>query len=382
MKTTKQTIKTWVLATLFSSTAFLSHAQTQTKPVAAVLGIDSKGVIEDVEAVGYMVRLEMEKANVFNMMDKYDVSDIVKKNNIDLKTCFGKSCVVAAGKSLQVDKMITGSVERFGEKIVISLKIIDMKTEAVEKQSATEYLNLQPELQKMIEISVRKVLGLELDQNVVNLLINYDVPIESPKTKINLSGPRMGGAMSFGDAAKVLAAKEGSGGFNMYPAMFQFGWQFEKQYLSAGNFQALVEAVGLIGGLESGRVIPSITLMNGFRFGKAGWEFGFGPSFRVIQKANGFFGDGKNGTVDGQWYLSQDWGKINTTGGPNPYTNTTRLDSRGFAALSASLVLSAGRTFRSGYLNIPVNVYVSPRKEGTVIGLSFGFNIIKKPSVQ
>ncbi len=382
MKTTKRSNRTWMLGIIFIGTSLFSTAQNQSKPVAAVLGIDSKGVIQDAESVGYMVRLEMEKVNVYNMMDKYDVADVVKKSNIDLKTCFGKSCVVAAGKALGVDKMITGSIERFGEKIIISLKVIDVKTEAVEKQDATEYLNLQPELQKMIEISVKKVLGLPLDQNIVNLLINYDVPIESPRTQINLNGPRMGGSMVFGDAAQIMAAKEGNGGFNMYPAMFQFGWQLEKQYLSAGNFQALVECVGLIGGLESGRVIPSVTFLNGFRFGKAGWEFGFGPSFRVVQKANGFYGDGKNNTVDGQWYLNNEWGKLNTNGDPNPYPTTSRLDSRGFGALSASLILSAGRTFKSGYLNIPVNIYVSPRKEGTVVGFSFGFNISKKPKVQ
>jgi hypothetical protein len=376
--------KTRMLGIILASASFFANAQNESKPFAAVLGIDSKGVIQDAESVGYIVRLEMEKANVYNMMDKYDVADIVKKNNIDIKSCFGKTCVVAAGKSLGADKMITGSVERFNEKIVILLKVIDVKTEKVEKQDATEYLNLQPELQKMIEISVRKILGLPLDQNTVNLLINYDVPVASPKTQIKLNGPRMGGAMTFGDAANILSAKEGNGGFNMYPVMFQFGWQQEWQYLSAGNFQALVEGVGLIGGLESGKFIPSLTILNGFRFGKAGWEFGFGPSFRVIQKANGFYGDGNSGTVKDQWYLNSDWTKLNpaNTNVPNPYTTTSRLDSRGLETLSASLILSAGRTFKSGYLNIPVNIYVSPRKEGTVVGFSFGFNIYKKPRVQ
>lgn len=168
------------------------NAQNQTKSVAAVLGIDSKGVIQNSESVGYMVRLEMEKANVYNMMDKYDVAEAVKKNNIDVAICFGKSCVVAAGKSLGVDKMITGSVERFGEKIVISLKVIDVKTEMVEKSDAAEYLNLQPELQKMIMISVQKLMGITPDQNLVNLLINYDAPVQSPKTQVRLNGPRMG----------------------------------------------------------------------------------------------------------------------------------------------------------------------------------------------
>ena len=381
MKTTKRTIKIWILATL-AGLASLASAQNQSKPSAAVIGIDSKGVIPDAEAVAYMVRLEMEKTNVYNMLDKYDVADAIRKNNIDVKTCFGKSCVVAAGKALGADKMVTGSVERFGEKIIISLKVIDIKSEAVEKHDATEYLNLQPELQKMIEISVKRMLGLETDPNLVNLLINYNTPIASPKTQVRLNGPRMGGSMAMGDAANVMTAKESEGGFNMYPAMFQFGWQQEWQYLSAGNFQALVEAVMLVGGLESGKFIPSLTLFNGFRFGKAGWEFGFGPSFRIIQKAQGFFGDGQNGTIDDKWYLASEWTKINPNEPFNPYPLTKRLDSRGDAVLSTSLVLSAGRTFKSGYLNIPVNLFVSPRKDGTVVGFSFGFNIYKKPRVQ
>ncbi len=387
-KTEKQTLKTWMLGCIVIGASVCTNAQNQTKPVAAVLGIDSKGVIQDAEAIGYMVRLEMEKANVYNMMDKYDVADAIKKNNIDVKTCFGKSCVVAAGKALGADKMVTGNIERFGEKIVISLKVIDVKTEMVEKQDATEYLNMQPELQKMIEISVKKVLGIALDQNMVNMLINYDVPIESAKTQLRLSGPRMGGSMVFGEAADVLVAPTSQGGYNMYPVMSQFGWQFEKQYISAGNFQALVECVGLIGGLESGKIIPSVTLFNGFRFGKAGWEFGFGPSFRVVQKANGFYGDGEHGTKQGQWYLANQWSTLvdpnnpNQSNDPNPYATTSRIDSRGEATLSTSLILSVGRTFKSGYLNIPVNIYVSPRKEGTVVGFSFGFNIYKKPRVQ
>jgi len=382
MKTTELSFKNILLGFLFTTVSMGAIAQNQSKPLAAVLGIDSKGVVPDADAVAYMVRLEMEKANVYNMMDKYDVADAIKKNNIDVKSCFGKTCVVAAGKALGADKMVTGSVERFGEKIIIALKVIDVKTEAVEKHNATEYLNLQPELQKMIEISVKRMLGLETDITIVNMLINYNTPIENPKTQIRLNGPRMGGAYAFGDAANIMNAKESEGGFNMYPAMFQFGWQQEWQYLSAGNFQALIEGVALIGGLESGKVIPSVTLLNGFRFGKAGWEFGFGPSFRVIQKANGFYGDGNNNTIDGKWYLDKDWPKLNPTVKENPYAITKRLDSRGVDMLSTSLILSAGRTFKSGYLNIPVNVWVSPRKDGTVVGFSFGFNIYKKPRVQ
>lgn len=383
MKTKNQKIRTMVLVFAMLGASVCLNAQNQTKPLAAVLGIDSKGVIQDAESVGYMVRLELEKANFYNVLDKYDVAEGVKKNNIDLQTCFGKSCVVSAGKALGVDKMITGSVERFGEKIVISLKVIDVKTEEVEKQDATEYLNIQPELQKMIMLSVQKMLGLTTDQNLVNLLINYDMPIESPRTQLNLNGPRMGGSMVFGEVAKVLTGPESKGGYNMFPVMFDFGWQKEWQYLSAGNFQALVEFIPIISGMESGKFIPSVTFLNGFRMGKGGWEFAFGPSFRIVKKIDGFY-DTYNlmGNGENEWYRTNEWNVTDTSGGylhtmNNPYSISKRIDSRGEAYLSTSLIFAVGRTFKSGYLNIPVNIFISPRKEGTTIGFSFGFNIQK-----
>ncbi len=388
MKTTIKKVGTILLLIALFSTSNFVNAQNQTKPVVAVLGIDSKGIIQDSESVGYMVRLELEKQNYYNVMDKYDVEEGAIKNNIDIKSCFGKSCVVAAGKILGVDKVITGSVESFGEKIVISLKVIDVKTELVEKQDATEYLNIQPELQKMIMISVQRMLGIEQDMNIVNLLINYDAPIESPRTQLNLNGPRMGGSMMFGDAANVLTGKESQGGYNMFPVMFDFGWQKEWQYLSAGNFQALVEFLPMISGMESGKFIPSITFLNGFRMGKGGWEFAFGPSFRIVKKAYGFYDENNIlGEGENAWHMENEWNVMDTSGQypflvKNPYPITKRADSRGTAFLSTSLIFGIGRTFKSGYLNIPVNIFVSPRKEGTTVGFSFGFNIQKKKHIK
>lgn len=371
MKTLKKIFGIWVLGLILSTVPFGALAQNETKPYVAVVGIDSKGLEYDSESLEYMVRLELEKSNVYNVIDKYDMSEILKASNIDVKDCLGKTCVVAAGKALKTDKMITGYVERFGEKIVISLKVIDVKTEAVEKQDATEYLNLQEELQKMIAISVQKVLGLTPDKELVNLLVNYDVPINSPRTKAQFSGPRMGATMMFGDAAKVYTAKESEGGFNMYPVMFNFGWQQEIQYLSAGNFAALVEILPMIGGLESGKVVPSLTLMNGFRMGKGGWEVAFGPSFRFVQKAWGYYDS------TGAWTVTNKWDRQYLADGTE-LPLEKRLDSRGRINLSTSLMLSVGRTFKSGYLNIPVNIYGSFRKEGTIVGVSCGFNITRQ----
>jgi len=372
---TKLTIAAMILATgLFAQ-----------KPNIAVLNIDSKGVITNAEEMGYLVRLELEKTAVYTVMDKYEIKEVVTANKIDLSNCYSKTCLTETGKLLKADKMLSGSVERLGEKIVISLRIIDVASGNVEKSDATEYLNL-PEIQKMIGVSVKKLVGQEPDPNMVKLLIDYDVPIESPKNTLRLNGPRMGFATTVGKAYDIITGDDKTKGeFGMFPATFQFGWQQEFQYISAGNFQALVENLVMVSGLESSRFIPSYSPILGFRFGKGSWEFGFGPTFRLVRKANGFY-DSNNDLNGGknEWYLSNQWNVKDSNGVVLKNNNPTesRLDSRGDIALSTGLVIAFGKTFRSGYLNIPVNVYVAPRKDGTTIGVTCGFNIQKKRRVE
>lgn len=358
----------------------------QTKPTIAVLNIDSKGVINTSEEMGYLVRLELEKTDAYSVMDKYEVSEVVKTNSIDLNNCYSKSCLVNAGKLLKVDKMLSGSVERFEEKVIVSLRIIDVATGNIEKNESTEYLNL-PEIQKMVRVSVMKIVGKEPDPMLVKLLIDYDVPVESPKNTLRLNGPRMGFASTLGQAGEILSNPDkNKGGFDMFPVNFQFGWQQEVQYINSGNFQALIENIFLIGGLESGKFIPSYTPLLGFRFGKGAWEFGFGPTFRLVKKANGFYDkDGLMGSK-GEWHLQNEWNPNDSIGGlsprQNPYNIESRLDSRGNTEISTGLVIAVGKTFRSGYLNIPVNIYVAPRKDGTTVGAMIGFNIQKKKKIQ
>jgi len=369
-----------------------SDSNAQIKQTAAVLNIDTKGVIQDPASMGYMVRLEMEKAKTYTIMDMYDITDILEKNKIDLTDCYGKTCLMSIGKKLGADKMVSGNVERFGEKIVITLRLINVETGVTEESDATEYLNLQPEIQKMVEISVKKLLGLDNDPNLVNLLVNYDQPITSPKTTLKLNGPRMGVAFVTEEAAKRLQAPRTEGGYNMYPVTTQFGYQWETQYLSAGDFQALFEFVGMVGGLESGQIIPSIAVMNGFRGNKTGFEFAFGPVFKLVKTTEGYFeNELANGDAgDGKWHRTIDWSNdtLNRIGGDvfnlleNPNSIMELPDSRGSTKLSASLVLAVGKTFKSGYLNVPINVYVIPKKNATIYGISVGFNISQRRRVQ
>ncbi len=136
---------------------------------------------------------------------------------------------------------------------------------------------------------------------------------------IELAGPRVGLTYVFpGKTADALKDDIG-----MTPFFTQFGWQFEHQYFALDNGVAgLVEFVGLIGGLEQGKFLPSASVLIGVRGAKGG-EFAFGPN-------------------------------ISLTG--------------------ASFVFAVGHSYKVGSLNFPVNFAVVPSTNGVRASILMGFN--------
>lgn len=366
-------IKKWSLFILFFAFGMATDAQetlrkSTTKPSVTVLNVDTKGLNLDPTQMGNMVRLELEKLDSFEVMDRYDVSYVVEKNKLNINNCYGKICLVEAGNVINSEKMLTGSIELFSETIVVTLRLIDVKTATIERTQVNEYLNLPKELQSMVRLSISKMFEKPVDEPLFTYLTkknSFESSTSNPnKTSVNLSGPRSGFTYLTGEAGQRMQDPRSEGGFGSYPLMFQFGYQFEAQYLNEGNYQALFEFVPTITGFNQNVFIPSVTIMNGFRNNKRGWEIAFGPTFGLVSKADGYF-DSEN-----KWNLASDW----TDSTANPYNIVKRLDSRGGHELQAGFIIAVGKTFKSGKLNIPVNVYIIPNKDGIRMGASFGFN--------
>ena len=91
---------------------------------------------------------------------------------------------------------------------------------------------------------------------------------------VNLSGPRFGmTALSPGVVAELERRS-----INVGSNITQFGWQFEKAFYAKGSGLAAVnEWVMLLGGLEQGHVLPSLSWLVGMRT-REGAEFGVGPN--------------------------------------------------------------------------------------------------------
>jgi hypothetical protein len=141
--------------------------------------------------------------------------------------------------------------------------------------------------------------------------------------QLNRSGPRFGVTWLGGALTDSIKSK-----FDMdvAPVITQFGWQYERQFASLENGPvALNEWVLLVGGLDQGVFLPSLTWLVGIRT-PGNFEFGVGPN----------------------------------------------LTPAGVA-----LALSTGVTFRTGALAVPVNIAIVPSRFGTRASILTGFNIYR-----
>jgi len=138
----------------------------------------------------------------------------------------------------------------------------------------------------------------------------------------SLAGPRFGITML--PDAVVSELREHN--VDLRPTISQFGWQFEKQfYTKDSGIAVLNEWVAMIGGLDQGVALPSLSWMVGMRTAN-GTEFGVGPNVSVS---------------------------------------------------GVALAIAAGTTLRAGFLNIPVNVAVVPSKSGMRVSFLTGFSVRK-----
>ena len=139
--------------------------------------------------------------------------------------------------------------------------------------------------------------------------------------RVDLSGPRFGFTVLSNGIVDKLSRESR---IQVAPIVTQFGWQVEKQFFTRQDGPtAITEGVVLLGGLEQGVVLPSLSWLVGIRT-KGGRELGIGPNITPVGTA---------------------------------------------------LAIAAGRTFRAGVLNVPVNLAVVPSKSGVRVSLLGGFSL-------
>lgn len=147
-----------------------------------------------------------------------------------------------------------------------------------------------------------------------------DPRIPPPMDFADLSGPRFGVTILTPQLVDTLKSR----GVEVGPVILQFGWQFERLFYTTETwFSAMAEWVVLVGGLEQGAFLPSLTWLMGVRT-RQGFEFGVGPNV----SAGGF-----------------------------------------------GLAIATGVTTRIGPVNVPINLAVVPSDLGTRTSVLVGFTM-------
>lgn len=370
-----QLIKSSIALLLFWGS--FSHLKSQeSKPSIAVTDIDVRGhKMNSAQAIQFAIN-ELMRIDQYEVMDRYDLEYLSRRDSLSLGGCFSKICLKEIGTKLNVDKMFTGSISQLGDNLNITLRVLDVKTGVFELVKIKEFLIIPGSELQMMRICLNEMFNLPNDQDVIKKLTlrsDFDNTVNNPYTlRLRSDGPRMGMTYATGFLGDVLQNAANVGGYGGQPYMFQFGYQFEKQYLNEGNFQALFEFIPMITGLDQGRFIPSITMLNGIRNNTNGWEFAFGPTFALGKFAEGYIASDNNNEFvinsrNSLLSLEQEAkaaGKI----------IEKRPDSRGNTEISYGFLFAAGKTIKSGKLNIPMNIFIVPGKNGLRFGLSMGWN--------
>ncbi len=139
----------------------------------------------------------------------------------------------------------------------------------------------------------------------------------------DLSGPRIGFTSLSDGVVQKLAESE----LHVRPVITQFGWQFEKVFYTRNSGISVVnEWVVLLGGLEQGVALPSLSWIVGMRT-REGAEFGVGPNI---------------------------------------------------TPLGVALAVAGGVTFRAGAVNVPLNFAVVPSRAGVRVSMLAGFNLRRR----
>lgn len=364
-----------------SALLFLLNSQLFASNIG-VAPIKTFGLFADSEIASKIAQLELVKINRYQVLDRFDMAEV--ENDEAFQTCFGKSCLIEFGKELKVDYLLSGNIDGLGNKIVITLKLVDVKNEQIIKTHTAEFDNQEAELQRMIGIVIQEMHDLEPDPIVKKQLAFKNEMITSNNVgSVKNSGPRMGAGYAVGTFNEFATRPASQGGLEISPFVSNFGYQIEKQYVGTENFSALFEGIINFTGLEQGKFIPSFSVLNGFRFGKKGWEFAFGPSFGLSKTSVGFFTTKEKnlpGETSERYWTQHEFessifseNKLETYG----LEYSRNLDARGRLDVSTRWIMAVGRTFQSGALNIPVNIYYSSQRGGGMAGLSVGFNIIR-----
>ena len=120
-------MKKYFLLLIFTVTSFSLYSQT--KPTVTILDFVGSGVSEQEKSIiiDYLSTSILESGQ-YRVIDRMQRDSVLAEIKFSLSGCTDQSCQLEAGKLLQADNIIVGSLGQVGQLYILNLKIIEVET--------------------------------------------------------------------------------------------------------------------------------------------------------------------------------------------------------------------------------------------------------------
>jgi len=124
-----------LLLTLISAPLFCQY-----KTTVAVLGLDAHNMSQsDSDLLAGRLRSILVNWDVYDVIERTKMMEILEEHGFQQTGCIADECLLEAGRLLGVQKMIAGSVGRFGDIYTIELRMVDMETAKIEASATYDH---------------------------------------------------------------------------------------------------------------------------------------------------------------------------------------------------------------------------------------------------
>ena len=166
------------------------NLSAQSRTTMAVLPLESLGLSgQEAEVLANRLRSLLVNIGNYDVVDRSRMEEILTEQGFQQTGCTSDECVVEAGKLLGVQKMLAGSIGKFGSVYTLELRIIDVETGRIESTASYDYkVELENILLEGAETALRKLLGIEGQESTSQQFGSLVVLSEPSGAKIFLDG--------------------------------------------------------------------------------------------------------------------------------------------------------------------------------------------------
>ncbi len=154
-----------MLCVLLSSMILVMPLAAQSRTTIAVLELKGSGMsAAEAEVLTNRLRSNLVNLGLYDVVDRGHMDTILNEQGFQQSECTSTECAVEVGQLLGVQKMISGSVGKFGKIWTMDLNLLDVETSGIDRTATYDYYG---EIENLLLEGVRVALYslLEIEES-------------------------------------------------------------------------------------------------------------------------------------------------------------------------------------------------------------------------